>query len=515
MRDFTAQMRSPSPEPNANSLSDSEELSSTSELSPPVNIAHRAIPATKAAARGKKGRQDASVRHPDHHGLHHDGTPLAAKLPVDQELVTSLESGMNSGQIGNAQAEQSSALLSAVPTKQAAPTQDAAQQTVSSPERPAHSDKHDACVQSDMLIMPNNGRQPATAVLTDKRGIQTPIGHASPRPLQKALPGRGPEWSAHNASQTNECHSPAQGYSHRHEGASSLQGNRARRQSPPAQWASAALDPLSYTDSMAAQRDALSIFTPAAPDQLLPGYTQRSAQRLFPSPPPSGDHQQLAMQPPEHLPAEQQLAAPSSQTQQPDSDVHRSAEAAASLHTGHQNSTHRTADTSGNPAAASPSAASTGVGSRPAQHTVGAAMGSSSNPVGPATAPPTATRTQAQAREGSAWPSTPAGLPYMAKPSLQSRLAHTHAHMPPQVPSVPQHQTPHLPGEGYAYRQSPPIMAQPAVLHADARGMNRGFGVGQRAATVGAPVSVVQRQQASHGMYGLPRPMYSGATSPN
>ena len=520
LRDFTAQMRSPSPEPHADSLSEAE-LPGTFEPSPPVKSLYRAKPNSRAAP-GRSFQQDASVRHPmREHGPCHDGTPLAAELSVDQELITALASGGISLNVGSARAEQSSALLPAVPNKQAAPMQDAAQQTVSSPERPALSDKHDACVQSDAPIMPNNDRQPLTAVPTDERGTQTPIGHASPRRLQKALPGRDPVWSARNAAQEFETHSPAQAHSYslKHKRADQVQGTWPKSQSPSLQWASAAVDPLSHTDRVAIQSDGLSIFSPPAPNQQLPECTQRSAQRLFSSPPPDGDDQQLAMQlvmqPLEHLTAEQQVAAPNSQAQQQDFHVHTSAEAAAMLHIGHPDSTQPPAGTSSNPAEGPPSAASAGVASRPTQPTGGSAMGSGSNPMDLTTAPPTATPTQAQAEVCSAWPSTPAGPPYMAEAPLHSKPAYMHAHLAPHVPSVPQHQTPHLPGEGYPYRQPLPYLAQPTLLHADARGMNTGLGPEQRAATHGAPISVMQRQQALHGVHGLQRRMYTGASSPN
>ena len=55
-----------------------------------------------------------------------------------------------------------------------------------------------------------------------------------------------------------------------------------------------------------------------------------------------------------------------------------------------------------------------------------------------------------------------------------------------------------------------PNVAQPDVLHAHARGMIMRLGSGQRAATVGAPVSVMQRQIASYGMHGLQRRMCTG-----
>ena len=514
MRDFTARMRSPSPETSlGHSLSEAEEPSSTSKPSPPVKTPYRAEPASRAAP-GRNAQQDASIRHPIRdHDPHHDGTPPAAEPSVGLEFVTALGSGRNSLQVGGGQAEQSSALLPAVPDKQAAPMHDATQQTVSSPERPALSDKRDACVQSDVPIMPNNDGQLLTAVPTDERGSQTPIGHARPRPLQKALPGRDPEWSPRNAAQGFETHSPAQAHSYslRHETANQLQGTWPRSQSPSSQWAIAAFEPLSHSDSVAAQKDSLSLLKSPAPDQQLQDYPQQSAQRSFASPAPGGGRQQPAMQPVEHLPAEQQVTAPNFQAQQQESNVHISAEAAALMQTGDQDSTHLPVGTSSNPADATPSA---GVASCPAQPTVGAAMGSGSKPMRPATAPPTTSPTQAQAEVGSALPSTPAGLPYMAELPLQSRPAHMHAHLAHPVPSVPHHQTSHLPGESYPYRQPLPHLAQPTLLHADARGTNTSSGPGQRAAAVSASVSVMQRQEASHGMYGLQRRMYTGASSP-
>lgn len=494
-------MRSPSPELNADSLSDSEELLSTSEPGPTVKSPCRATAAIRAVP-SKKGQHDAGVRPLDHHGPHHNGTLPAAKLPNVQELVTALESGMDSRQTGPAQAEQSTALLPPVPIKETATKQDAAQQTFGSPERPAHSGKHDACVQSEGPIMPHNNKQLPIAVPTDERGTQTPIGHTSPRPLQRAPPGRDPEWSAHNAEQDCEARSPAPGHSLSYERTSQFQGYWPRRPSPPTQWASAAFDPLSYTDNVAAHRDGLSVSASPSPDQQLPEYIQQSAQSY-------GGRQQVDMQLLGHPPAEQQVAAPDSQARQQDSEVRRSAEAAASLHTGHQDSNHPPAGTSNDPAKALLSAASAGIASCLAQHTVVAPTGSGSNPVGFATAPSIATPTQAGA--GSTWP-TP--LPDMADPSLPPR-PQMHAHVGPHVLSAPQRQTPHLPGEAYAYRQSLPNVAQPAVLHAHARGMNMGLGSGQRAATVRAHVSVMQRQQASQGMHGLRRRTYTGESCIN
>lgn len=489
-------MRSPSPEPDADT---EEEPSSASEPSPPVR--HNRATAARAAP-GRQGQQGASVRHADHNGPGHDGTNLAAKLSVNHERTTAIGSGVNSVGNGSALAEQSSA-LPAVANKEAATRQDAGQQTVTISERPVP-DKHDASVQSEGPVLPDVNRQPRTAVPTGERGTQTPIGHASPRPLQKAPPGRDPQWSPPHAAPEVESRSRAQAdsYSLGPARAGQSQGNWPARQSPPTQWTAAAMDPFSCRDSVAAQGDAHSIFTSPAPEQLQAEYTQQPAQRLFCSPPPAGEP---AMQPPEHTPAEQQAAAFNSQAQQQDTEVHRSAaEAAMGVHHGYQDADHPPAGTSNNPAEASPPAAPAGVTTRSAQHTVGAAITSSSNPTGPATATPT----QAQAGLGSA------ALPYMADPSLQPRGARVHAHLPSHVPWVPQQQAPPLLGGGYAYMQSlpPPVTAHPAVLHADPRGVQRGLGPGQRTAAAGAPVGVMQRQQGSPGMYGLPRYMYPGAS---
>lgn len=505
-------MRSPSPAPDADSLSDTGQPSSTSEPSPPVRH-NRATTAARAAP-GRQGQKGASGRHADHNGPGHEGTPLATKLSVDHESTTTTGSGVSSGCTSSALAEQT-----AVPNKQTATTQDAAQQTVTSLECPVP-DKHDASVQSEGPVLPDTNRQPRTAVPTGERGTQTPIGHASPRPLQKAPPGRQPQWSPSPAAHEAESRSRAQAdsYSFGHARASPSQGSWPARQSPPTQWVDAAVDPFSYRDGLPAQRDAHSIFTSSAADQQLAGHTQRPAQRLFCSPPPDGDSQQPVMQPPQHLPAEQQAAAFNSQAQQQDADVPRSAaKDAMTVLAGYQDADHPIAGTSNNPAEGSPSVAPAGGATRSAHHTVGAGVSSSSNLTGLASAPPTATPTQAQAGLGSAWPNTPAAPPYMAGPSLQPQAARGHAHLPSHVPWVPQQQAPHLLGGGYAYMQSLPtgVAAQPAVLHADSRGVHRGSGAGQRAAADGVPVSVMHRQQGLPGMYGLPRYMYPGASLPD
>ena len=516
-------MRSPSPDPNADSLSDTGEPSSTSEPSPTTSepsppVRHKRATATTAAraAPGRQGQQ--GLRHGDYNGPGHDGRPLATKLSVDHAHTTAAESGLNSAENGSALAEQSSALLANVPNKQTATRQDAAQQTVTSSERPVP-DRHDASVQSEGAVLPDTDRQPRTAAPTGERGTQTPIGHASPRPLQKAPPGRDPQWSPPHAAHEAESHSRAQAdsYSFGHARAGQLQGNW---QSPPTQWAGAAVDPFSYRDSLAAQGDAHSILTSPAPDQQVAEHTQRPAQRLFCSPPPDGEFQQLAMQPPEHNPSEQQPAASNSQAQQQDTKVHRSAaEDTKAMLEGYQDADRPPVGMSNNPAEASPSAAPAGVATRPAQDTVGTAVTSSGNTIGPATAPPTAAPTQAQAGLGSAWPGMPAALPHMAEPSLQPggsqpRRAHVHAQLPSHMPWVPQQQGPPLLGEGYAFMQSLPtaVTAQPAVLHADPREVHRGSGAGQRSAAAGAPVGVMQRQQGLPGMYGHPRYMYPGAS---
>ena len=510
-----AQMRSPSPEPDADSLSDAEEASATSEPSPPVRSPYKAATASRAMP-DRTGQNAAHVSPHDHTGPGLSSAPLAAKRSVNHEPVTAAAPGVNNELTASAQAGQGSILPTKVSIKQTGKGQDAAQQTASSPHLTA-SDKQDVCVQSELPIMPNHSRHPPSAVPTDERGTQTPIGHASPRALQKAPPGRDPQWSPRNAAQEFESQSPAQphGYLLRHERASPLIGTWPRRQSPPPQWSSTAFDP-----SMAAHRDAPSDFTSAVPAgpgsdprQHLPKYTQGPAQRLFCSPPPDGDRQQLAMQPSEHLPAEQQSAASDSQAQQQDSDVRRAAAAEpfVSLHEGYQDADHPPAGSSSNPAEAWQSAASVGDAKHPAQLTVSAAALSGSDP----TAPPTARPTQAQAEMDSAWLTTPAGVPHITEPSLRSWAAHTHAHLPPHAPSVPQHQAPRPPGEGYAYTQALPFSGQQAVLDAHARGMNRGWGAEHRAAGIGAAAGVVQRQQGQPSMYGLPRRMYAGADSLN
>lgn len=510
-----AHMRSPSPDPDADSLLDTGEPSSTSEPSPPVR--HKRATATTAAraSPGRQGQQGASLRHADHNGLGHDGRPLATKLSVDGE-DTAVGSGVNGGRTVNALAEQSSALPATVPNKQTAARQDAAQQTVTSSERPVP-DKHDASVQSEGSVLPDTDRQPRTLVPTGERGTQTPIGHASPRPLQKAPPGRDPQWSPPRAALEAESRSRAQAdrYSLGQARAGQSQGSWPARQSPSTQWAAAVVDPFSYGDSLAAQRDAHSIFTTSVSDQQLAEYTQRPAQRLFSSPSPDGDPQQLAMQPPEHNPSGQQAPAFNSQAQQQDAEVRRSAaEDAMGVQEGYPHAAHPPIGMSDNPAEGSPSAALEGVATRSAQDTVGTAVTSSGNTIGPATAASTAAPTQAQAGLGSAWPGMPAALPYMAEPSLPPRAVRGRAQLPFHMPWGPQQQAPPpLLPDGYAYMQSglTAVTASPAVLHADPRGVHRGLGAGQRAAAAGAPGGVMQRQQGSPGMYGPPRYMYPGA----
>ncbi|KAL3138883.1 hypothetical protein ABBQ32_005708 [Trebouxia sp. C0010 RCD-2024] len=513
LRDFLAQMRSPSPEPTTSSLSDAEEPLTASDPSPPAQSRYKATTAraTRASGPVRKGQAAADVRPPDHSGPRLHSTPLAATLPVKQKPVTPVGSGMDYELGSHAQAAQhTSAETVATPSRQAATRQDAAQQTVNSPERTA-SHKQDACVQSELAIVPNKSRQLPIVVPTEERATQTPVGHASPCPLQKAPPGRDAPWSPCYAAQEFQAHSPAQD-SLRRERPGPPQGSWPERQSPLPQWAGAGIDPVTAVgqDNKASYRDALDIFASAAPSsypsQRAPEHSHRPAQRLFGSPPPEGNSLQPAMQPPQHLPADQLPGAASRAQQQAKVDGHIPAEPALSsppLHGGLQAADPPPAGSSHALAGVSGPSASAGAAQGAASSFVSAAAFSSSHGPGPSDQPPWA--------EGSpAWLSTPIGVPHTAEPTLQFRAGFRHdGPWPLNVAAVPQqHGT--LPGDGYAYRQSQPFSAQQAALHASARAANRGLGAEHRAATISAPVNVMQRHPGMPGMYGLPSQVYAG-----
>lgn len=521
LRDFLAQMRSPSPEPTTSSLTDAEEPSTAPDPSPPAQSGYKAATArgTRASGPGKKGQAEANVRPPDHNGPRPHSTPLAATLPVNQKPVTPVGSGKDHELLSHAQAAQH---MSADPvetaSRQAATSQDAAQQTVSSPELTA-SQKQDACVQSELPIMPNNSHQLPIAVPTDERATQTPGGHASPRPLQRAPPGRDAPWSPRYAAQEFLVHSPAQAHqdSLRHERGGPQQGSWPTRQSPSPQWAGSAMSPLTGQDSVAAHGDALGIFAPAMPaapssypTQRAPEHSHRPAQRLFGSPPPEGNPLQPAMQPPQHLPADQLPGAASGAQQQEDEDGHRLAEPALPsppLHEGLQDADPPPAGSSHPSAGVSGSSAAAGAAQGAAPYSLDPAAFSSSHDPG--------ISGQAPWAEGSpAWLGTPTGVPHTAEPSLQFRAAPRHdGHWPLNVAAVPQqHGT--LPGDGYAYRQSQPFPAQQAALHAGARALNRGLGAEHRTAPSSAPVNVMQNHPGLPGMYGLPSRVYAGGKFP-
>ena len=518
LRDFLAQMRSPSPEPTTDSPSDPGKPPATSGPSPPAQSRYKAVTTARApraeqpSGADRKGQTEANVRPPDHTGPRLHSPPLAAKLPVNQGPVTPVGSGMGNQVSSHAQAEHTSAEPVAAASRQTHTRQDAAQQTVSSLEGTA-SHMQDACVQSELPMVPNHSHQVPITVPTDERATQTPVGHASPRPLQRAPPGRDAPWSPRYAAQNFEVQSPAQAHrdSLRHERPGPPQGSWAQRQSPSPRWPAAGIDPLPAQDSMAAHGDALTMSTsavPAAlslhPSQRTPGYSQHPAQRLFGSPPPDVDPLQLAMQPQQHLPA---FPSGMPTAQQQDSHGHRSAEPAlpaVPLHEGGQEADHPPAGSSNPPAEISgPSApgAPAGVAQGPAPHSVAPATPSSSQPT--------------SAERSPAWlGTTPAGAPNMAGPSLQFRAAApSHAgHWPSSVAQVAQQQSA-LPGDGYAYRQPQSLSAHQAGLHASARAMSRGFGTEGRAAPTSVPANVVQQHPFLPGMYGLPSRVYAGASS--
>lgn len=513
LRDFMAQMRSPSPELTTDSLSDAEEPSAPSEPSPPVQSRYRAVPATsptrarQLSGLERKGQTEANARAPGHDGPRLQNTPLAAKLPVNQEPVKPVGPGVSTELASTAQTEDTSAVPVAAPAGEPATRQDAAQQTVSSTDRIA-SHKQDACGQSELPMVPNSSHQSPTSVPTGDRATQTPVRHASPRPLQKAPPGRDAAWSPRYAAQGFEVHSPAQAHrdSPRHDWASPTQGRWPTRQSPSPQWAGAVFDPIISTDSMAAHAEALSVFMPAVPaapslqpTQRLPEHSQPPAQRLFGSPPPYGDPQQV-MHPPQHLPVDQPIAA--SQAQQQDSAGHRSTEPALgpeSVQEGLQDADHGPAASASTLAGVLHSSGPAGFDQGPAPHSVTIPAFTSSQPT-PAEGFP-------------AWLGTPAGVPHMAGPTLHLRAAAPRhdGHLPSHVPGVPGHH-PALPGNGYAYTHSQPFLAQQAALHGSA--MSRGLEAEYRTAASSAPIHLMQRHQHLPGGYGLHRHVCAGLSPP-
>ena len=564
LRDLVAQMRSPSPEAGTDHQSDSHQASPPSNLTSPISKPSKAAEAAKGISlrRGRIAttiRADPSTAPDANFGSTSAHAPSIPGLSLKQTRNAAVETDSSSRLTIAAQAEHASAAVSGVSEiQQSRSRQDAAQQTVSSPVE-NFLQGHDTSVESELPILPTDKRQVAKAVPTDERSTQTPIGHASPRPFQRLPPGRSSDWPSSHIAQAFDVSSP--GLMHRqllrHEAERATHstvtpsGNGPERPDPSRQWADVPPKAVVTGESQSAYRDLAGAYPPDLPvspaidQQNAPKCRSESLQKLFSSPVPYVDWNQLVMQTRNSFPAEQRSLLDDQGSSQ--MKLHRpeqmpiaeSSPLQAPGVSSSQDFAHQPTAVCSNPAKRPFPAALAAHNSLLMQHA--------------ATAAALTNRDVSHALDmpASPWPRKPSATPGLAGPSLPSGEAFvpsqmpSHApyhmpteaqltvpsqmpsrmppYMPSQMPSrmpsyMPSHVPSHVPiphqhqpqGISYANWQSPPFLPAAARQAAPyAWRPSSGFEEEQGSAGRG-PAALMQRQQGLAAIHQQPQHMYPG-----
>ena len=461
-----AQMRSPSPEADTTSLSDlhaapAQRSSRTSPTGRSVEAARPAAAKTARAAvdaRADSSRVEPAAAMPDYETLR-----PGSSRPIDSASLTVHGSAANA-----TQAEQ--------PAEHLPSQKDAAQQALHSAAK-APPRTQDSSVQSELPIMPTAQRQVPNAWPTDERGTQTPLGHASPRALQRAPPGRDAQCPSTSHTHMVNSQQPGHLSRHvlRHDEAGSPQvpaqalfsDYQPRMQSPTHQ--STFPDDHVAADTMHARRDLSSVF---ATD---PFFGPSSEQHLQKSIRDSA-HSHMTMQ--------------SSDTKVAEQSLHAAKLKADSAH-----------QASGASFSAQPVAGSM-------QHPAGSLPGDSSDShhaqAAPASVQLHMPRLAPRLTEPSMPPMT-GQLPLQLPAHLLNEMP-SHAHF--QIPPTQHYMTTQPRVHSFEHPQRPPFPLTPTYVS-----VSTGASLADMWPAPGnRSASVMQRQQGAPAMHTLPRRMYAGIT---